>query len=130
MNRLISSQGPLRCFAPQCKHSGESPGSVLMQPAEIEILRLVDLEGLQQEAAASVLGISRKTLWRDLHEARRKVTDALVNGLMIEMAGCRGAEEGRCPRRDRAGCPYAAGDVCGAECGYSPETGRSGTRVP
>ena len=111
MNRTVQGQGPLRCFAPQCKSTGEvEPVSLL--PAEIEILRLVDLEGLQQEEAATVLGISRKTLWRDLHEARRKVTDALVNGRMIEMAFCSCAEDGECPRRSRITCPRSADGLC------------------
>ena len=38
VNRLIQGEGPLRCFAPQCKSTGEmDPVSLL--PAEIEILR-------------------------------------------------------------------------------------------
>ncbi len=111
MNRTIQGQGPLRCFAPQCKSTGEvEPVSLL--PAEIEILRLVDLEGLQQEEAATVLGISRKTLWRDLHEARRKVTDALVNGRMIEMAACSCAEEGVCPHRNQTPCTRSVDGLC------------------
>lgn len=109
--RMIRGQGPLRCFAPQCKPVGEvEPVSLL--PAEIEALRLVDLEGLQQEEAATVLGISRKTLWRDLHEARRKVTDALVNGRMIEMAACPCVDDGECPRRSCGVCPHVADRIC------------------
>ncbi|MEN6340981.1 MAG: DUF134 domain-containing protein [Methanospirillum sp.] len=115
MNRSIQSEGPLRCFAPQCKTAGDvEPVSLL--PAEIEVLRLVDLEGLQQEEAATVLRISRKTLWRDLHEARRKVADALVNGRLIEMAVCSCAEEGVCPRRTGAACPRAAEGDCPYLC--------------
>jgi predicted DNA-binding protein (UPF0251 family) len=86
--------------------------SVLLLPSEVEVLRLVDLEGLRQEEAAAALGISRKTLWRDLHEARRKVTDALVNGRLIEMAGCPCAAEGGCPRRNRQDCPCAGTGTC------------------
>jgi uncharacterized protein len=111
MKRVIRDQGPLRCFAPQCKSTGKvEPVSLL--PAEIEALRLVDLEGLKQEEAATVLGISRKTLWRDLHEARRKVTDALVNGRTIEMAVCSRAEDGECPRLNQPACPRSADGIC------------------
>lgn len=120
VNRLIQGEGPLRCFAPQCKSTGEmDPVSLL--PAEIEILRLVDLEGLQQEEAAAVLGISRKTLWRDLHEARRKVTDALVNGRLIEMAVCSCAEEGVCPRRTGILCPRSIDGDCPYSCDPDPD---------
>jgi predicted DNA-binding protein (UPF0251 family) len=116
MNRLIRGQGPLRCFAPQCKSIGDVE-PVSLQPAEIEILRLVDLEGHQQEEAAAILGISRKTLWRDLHEARRKVTDALVNGRLIEMAVCACSEKGICPRRTGTACPRSIDGDCPYSCG-------------
>jgi uncharacterized protein len=43
---------------------------------------------------AEKLGVSRKTAWRDLHETRRKIADALVNGKGINMAGCTNAAEG------------------------------------
>ena len=84
--------------------AGEGQG-ISLQPEEIELIRLIDLEGLEQEEAAEKLGVSRKTAWRDLHEARRKIADALVNGKGIEMAGCTKAAEGRCPKcpRDTAG---------------------------
>ncbi|WP_342677500.1 DUF134 domain-containing protein [Methanofollis sp. UBA420] len=92
--RIIHEGTAFRCFGPLCKRSGEV---VHLLPEEVEALRLTDLEGLEQEEAAERLGISRKTLWRDLHEARRKVADALVNGKGIRIAGCRrkGVE---CPR--------------------------------
>jgi hypothetical protein len=65
------------------------------------VLNLIDLQGLEQEQAAGVLGVSRKTVWRDLHDARRKVADALVNGKTIEVAGCQQRLNGNCPWRTR-----------------------------
>lgn len=106
MRRLIASDLPLRCFAPQCKPAGITERVALL-PGELECLRLVDLDGLQQEEAAVVLGISRKTLWRDLHEARRKVADALVHGKVIAMADCSSPQTGTCPQLNRELCPRA-----------------------
>ena len=54
---------------------------------EVEALRLVDIEGLTQEEAAMEMGVSRRTFWNDLMEARRKVAYALVNGCAIRIAG-------------------------------------------
>jgi len=51
-----------------------------IEPAEIEALRLVDLEGLSQEEAGTKMGISRGTIWRLLQSARRKVAQALTEG--------------------------------------------------
>jgi predicted DNA-binding protein (UPF0251 family) len=86
--------------------------SVVLLPEEMELLRLVDLEGLEQEEAAAKLGVSRRTAWRDLHEARRKVADALINGKNIDMKGCRLEPEGRCPKQDETLCPRDKGGPC------------------
>ncbi len=113
--------GPFRCYAPQCE-IWDDTARILLLPEEIETLRLVDLEGLEQEEAASVLGISRKTLWKDLHEARRKVTDALVNGKVIELSGCRRRGEGACPRLDASFCPKQNDGICSRCRIDSPES--------
>jgi len=54
---------------------------------ELEALRLVDLEEMQQEDAAFSMGISRRAFWEDLQNARRKVALALTMGKAIEIAG-------------------------------------------
>jgi predicted DNA-binding protein (UPF0251 family) len=53
---------------------------ITIEPAEIEALRLVDLEGLSQEQAGTKMGVSRGTVWRLLQSARRKVAQALTEG--------------------------------------------------
>jgi predicted DNA-binding protein (UPF0251 family) len=57
-----------------------NPDPILIEPAEVEALRLVDLEGLSQEATGIEMGISRGTIWRLLQSARRKVSQALIEG--------------------------------------------------
>ncbi|MDD3621737.1 MAG: DUF134 domain-containing protein [Methanofollis sp.] len=96
-HRMIRGDASFRCFGPLC---GQPEEVVLLLPEEVEALRLVDLEGLDQTAAAESMGVSRKTLWRDLHEARQKVADALVHGKAIRIAGCRREEEEGCPEID------------------------------
>jgi len=54
---------------------------------EVEALRLVDLLGLTQGEAAQKMGVSRRTLWRDLTSARRKLVEALINGWAIQISG-------------------------------------------
>ena len=54
--------------------------TISIEPAEIEALRLVDLEGLSQEQAGIKMGVSRGTIWRLLQSARRKVAQALTEG--------------------------------------------------
>ncbi|MBN2733568.1 MAG: DUF134 domain-containing protein [Methanomicrobiaceae archaeon] len=80
--RIIDSPCSGRRFEPFDETGGES---VFILSEEIEVIRLVDLLDHDQEAAAEIMGISRRTVWRDLHSARRKIADALVNGKSIEI---------------------------------------------
>lgn len=52
-----------------------------------EALRLADLEGLYQDAAAQRMGVSRQTFGNVVAAARRKTADCLVNGKMLRIAG-------------------------------------------
>ncbi|UGV40704.1 DUF134 domain-containing protein [Methanococcoides orientis] len=54
---------------------------------ELEALRLVDYEGLQQQEAATQMGISRRAFWEDLKSARKKIAFALTTGKAIEIKG-------------------------------------------
>ena len=53
---------------------------IVMDSAEVEVLRLVDMKGLSQEEAGFRMGISRGTVWRLLQNARRKLVMTLVEG--------------------------------------------------
>ncbi|OYT27868.1 MAG: hypothetical protein B6U97_00200 [Candidatus Altiarchaeales archaeon ex4484_96] len=61
--------------------------SVILSIEEIEAMRLVDLEGLEQEKAAKEMKVSRRTLARDLKRGRKKTVEALVEGKAIEIRG-------------------------------------------
>jgi predicted DNA-binding protein (UPF0251 family) len=100
-----------RCYAPQCRQNDQDAAVTLLSD-ELAILNLIDLQGLEQEEAAAVLGVSRRTVWRDLHEARRKVADALVNGKIIEVSGCDRKEDDACPRENPEICPKKDGGFC------------------
>lgn len=54
---------------------------------ELESIRLVDLEGLEQTQAAEKMNISRQTLGRILQSAHKKIADALVKGKALSIQG-------------------------------------------
>lgn len=113
----------------QCRRVGQLPQATYYKPRgvplrgleqvglevdELEALRLADLEGLYQEAAAERMNVSRQTFGRILEAAHRKVADALVNGKAlsieggaIEVAGPAGPLR-RCDRR-RGGSMHRRG---------------------
>jgi predicted DNA-binding protein (UPF0251 family) len=111
MNRCIKGGPSARCYAPQCSPN-EEDAVVTLLPEEIAVLDLIDLQDLEQEQAAAVLGVSRKTIWRDIHETRRKIADALIHGKIIQMAGCTRRLEGHCPQRNQEICPKKGGGLC------------------
>ncbi len=66
---------------------------------ELEAMRLANLEGLYQEDGAKRMNTSRATFGRILTDARRKVTDAIINGKPISVEGgnvsfCEGGDDG------------------------------------
>lgn len=111
MNRSLEGGHAGRCYAPQCD-SDQKGDVVLLLPEEMAAINLIDLQQMEQEQAAGALGVSRKTIWRDIHEARRKIADALINGKTIQMAGCTRSLEGQCPKRNENLCPKIGGGLC------------------
>jgi len=73
---------PSNVFIP---HPPGNPEPVLLEIAELEALRLVDLEGLSQEEAGQSMGVSRGTVWRLVQRARKKVARALSEGRPIHV---------------------------------------------
>ena len=60
---------------------------VVLSLDELESIRLADLEGLYQEAAAENMNISRATFGRILDSAHKKVADALISGKILKFEG-------------------------------------------
>ncbi len=122
--------------------------TVVFGADEIEALRLTDLEGLYQDQAAEVMGISRQTLGRILASARRKASEALTMGKAMHIrdaqvgesrdaefrlsAGCPGDQVDSCGRNSSPGCGQPAGHSCknessqGSACGSGHTCGQGG----
>ena len=54
---------------------------------QMEALRLADLEGLSQQEAGIMMGVSRATFGRIIQRARRVVAEALIHGKAILLEG-------------------------------------------
>lgn len=99
-------------------------GAVSLTVEELESLRLCDLEGADQSAAAQSMGVSRGTLQRIVYSARRKVADALCSGKAIHIGGGNFSPAERiCGGRARCSrCRFARGG-----CGISDTEANSAT---
>ena len=82
--RRIEQLPVYRSFSPDDIAAAES---VHMTVDEYEALRLLDAEGLTQEACASRMNIARTTVTAIYESARKKVADALVNGKRLLITG-------------------------------------------
>jgi predicted DNA-binding protein (UPF0251 family) len=94
---------------------------------ELEALRLADLEGLYQEAAAERMGISRQTFARILARARSTVARALIEEQLLIM------EDGPVKHRPSGPLPCPVHDGRrrrgrGCRCGGGAGHGGSGRR--
>ncbi|MBR9679797.1 MAG: DUF134 domain-containing protein [Candidatus Altiarchaeota archaeon] len=54
---------------------------------EYEALRLSDFQEISQQEASKKMGISQPTFHRILNSARKKLSDAIINGKAIKIAG-------------------------------------------
>ena len=52
---------------------------------EAETIRLIDVEGLNQEETAKKMEVSRITIQRIYKSARQKIADAIINGKIITL---------------------------------------------
>lgn len=99
------------CSLPNNNRYGplDTPTHCLVQMTvdEYETIRLIDLEGLNQEDCAKQMNVARTTVQKIYNEARKKLADSLVNGktLLINGGEYRLCEEStgnchqHCPKR-------------------------------
>lgn len=77
---MLGTTPPINSFNPNPPRNLEP---IFLEMAELEALRLVDLEGLSQEEAGQRMHISRGTVWRLVQSARKKTAQALSEGRPI-----------------------------------------------
>jgi predicted DNA-binding protein (UPF0251 family) len=95
--KIVHYRPPAFHFGPYDK---KPVGEVVLSREGLEALRLFDVQGMDQEEAAALMGVSRQTFGRVLAAARRSVSTSLVGGLGIRIEG--GSYE-MAPGRGRGG---------------------------
>ena len=94
--RFVSGYPTLAAFVPE---GVPITGEVYLSVEGLEAVRLSDFEGLDQEAAANLMEVSRQTYGRILAHARSVISEALVTGKALRIEG--GDYEFRGMRRRR-----------------------------
>jgi len=83
--KIILAQPRIDHFRPRGRQG--RPEEVIVAVEEFEAIRIHDHLGLQQKEAARMMGISQQSFSRIVRDARRKVSDALVNAKVIRISG-------------------------------------------
>ena len=79
---MLGITPPTSSFTPNPPRNFEP---ILLEMAELEAFRLVDLEGLSQEEAGQRMRVSRGTVWRLVQSARKKTAQALSEGRPVHI---------------------------------------------
>lgn len=67
--------------------NGQVLGEVFLSLDEYESIRLIDYEGLTQSECAEQMGVARTTVQSIYQEARKKISQALITGKNLIIAG-------------------------------------------
>ena len=84
--RFIQGRPIVDAFLP-CRVPPWGREEVILSIEGLEAIKLNDFQGLDQEAAAEMMNVSRQTFGRILAEARAIVADALVMGKVLRIEG-------------------------------------------
>ena len=83
--KIVHQRPTIDHFSPRGRPG--RPDEAIVALEEYEAIRLHDYLGMQQKAAAEMMGISQQSFSRIVREARKKVSDAIVNAKIIRIEG-------------------------------------------
>ena len=114
--RRVGFEPSVSYFKPAGVPMNELEEEVLTRE-ELEVVRLVDVEGLRQSEVGKKMNVSQPTLSRLLKSARKKISNALVKGKAIKVKGgdfemVDGKGIGRGGRGRMGGVAAGPGGVC------------------
>lgn len=127
--RLVTEDAPATYFKPQGIPLVDLPELVLTLDG-LEALRHVDVDGLDQAAAAERMGVSRSTLSRILAEARKTLATAIARGLALRIEGGAIARPCASPCRHMPRSLASADDGNGAGTDEAGNAAASAGRAP
>jgi predicted DNA-binding protein (UPF0251 family) len=84
-NRIVKCSPAAYYFKPRGIPMSELE-EVVLEPDELEAIRLADFLDLSQEEASAEMNISRATFGRIAAKARKKIADSILNGKAVRVS--------------------------------------------
>lgn len=85
--RLVCKLPDNGMYGPVRGRQAEELEKIDMTVVEYEVIRLMDYEGLQQQACADMMNVARSTVQRIYESARKKLAQSIVEGKAIKIEG-------------------------------------------
>ncbi|MFA9398055.1 MAG: DUF134 domain-containing protein [Clostridiaceae bacterium] len=83
-NRRVFNVPDYKNFGPYENNTTEE---IIISIEEVESLRLMDIEDLDQEECAKIMDVARSTFQRIYKDARYKVAESIINGKKLHIDG-------------------------------------------
>ena len=86
--RNVCSMPEIRQFGPKnCNNIENNVDSIIMTVEEMEVIRLIDYEQMNQNECADMMGVARSTVQRIYEDARKKIAECLIKGSNLVISG-------------------------------------------
>ncbi|WP_079493387.1 DUF134 domain-containing protein [Maledivibacter halophilus] len=85
--RRVCKVPEIKAYGPVDRDSIDNLDSVILTVEELETIRLIDLEGMNQVECAELMGVARSTVQRIYNDARKKIAKGIIEGRTLKIEG-------------------------------------------
>lgn len=85
--RRVCKVPDIKAYGPLNMDVIDDPDAVIVTVEELETIRLIDLEEMNQVECAELMGVARSTVQRIYNDARRKIAESIIKGKVLKVEG-------------------------------------------
>ncbi|SHK09168.1 DUF134 domain-containing protein [Paramaledivibacter caminithermalis] len=85
--RRVCKLPDIKAYGPVNIDDVNDKDAVIMTVEELETIRLIDLEEMNQIDCAELMGVARSTVQRIYNDARRKIAKSIIAGKVLKVKG-------------------------------------------
>lgn len=85
--RRVCKVPDIKAYGPVDIENVDELNTVNLTVEELETIRLIDLEEMNQVDCAKLMGVARSTVQRIYNDARKKIAESIVTGRTLKIEG-------------------------------------------